>query len=183
MTTTSGKAFFLGDNVDTDQILPGYAMSYPPEKLGSAALAGSSIPDFAGRVRPGDVLFAGENFGCGSSREQAPVALKESGLQAVVAKSFARIFRRNAINIGLPVVVSDEVDRIRFEAADGDLMAVDIEKREVKNVSQNKAYPLVPMARSSLETLRAGGLINRVREKLVARAKAESRRIQGATEA
>lgn len=169
MSTTKGVAFFLRDNVDTDQILPGYAMSYPPEKLGSAALAGSEIPDFAQKAKPGDVIFAGDNFGCGSSREQAPVALKASGVAAVVAKSFARIFRRNAINIGLPVLLCPDVDAIRAEAAAGDEFSVDFETAEVRNVSKNKTYALTPLAKSSLETLQAGGLMNKVREKLIAR--------------
>ncbi|MCD8141478.1 MAG: 3-isopropylmalate dehydratase small subunit [Planctomycetaceae bacterium] len=169
METTIGAAFLLRDNVDTDQILPGYAMSYPPEKLGEAALAGSEIPDFAKQVKPGDVVIAGENFGCGSSREQAPVALKASGVAAVVAGSFARIFRRNAINIGLPVVTSPEAAAIRAEAKPGDRFQVDIENARLVNTTQGKTYPLTPLAQSSLETLRAGGLMNKVREKLLAR--------------
>ncbi len=169
METTTGAAFFFRDNVDTDQILPGYAMSYPPEKLGQAALAGSEIPDFAKQVQPGDVVIAGENFGCGSSREQAPVALKASGVAAVVAGSFARIFRRNAVNIGLPVVVCPEVAAIRADAQPGDRFQVDIENARIINTTKGKTYSLTPLAHSSLETLRAGGLMNKVREKLLAR--------------
>lgn len=170
MKTTKGSAFFLHDNVDTDQILPGYAMSYPPEKLGSAALGGSEIPDFAKKATIGDIIIAGENFGCGSSREQAPVALKASGLAAVVAASFARIFRRNSINIGLPVVVCREIGKIREETSPEDEFSVDVEKAELRNLSKGKSYPLQPLAGSSLETLRAGGLINKVKEKLAQRA-------------
>lgn len=169
MSTTRSKGFFFADNVDTDQILPGYAMSYPPEKLGAVALAGSHIPDFAKQAKPGDVVFAGDNFGCGSSREQAPVALKASGVAAVVAKSFARIFRRNAINIGLPVLLCPDVDSIRADAGVDDAFTVDFEKAEVKNLTKDKTYALTPLADSSLETLRAGGLISKVREKLAAR--------------
>lgn len=169
MNKPNGAAFILRDNVDTDQILPGYAMSYPPERLGEAALAQSEIPDFAKLVKPGDLVIAGENFGCGSSREQAPVALKSSGVGAVVAGSFARIFRRNAINIGLPVLVSPESAKIRSDAKPGDRFEVDIEGARITNATQGKTYALASLAQSSLETLRAGGLMNKVREKLIAR--------------
>ncbi len=169
MAANKGKAYFQRDNVDTDQILPGFAMSYPPEKLGSVAMGGSDIPDFAKRVKAGDIIVAGENFGCGSSREQAPVALKSAGVAAVVAGSFARIFRRNAINIGLPVVICREVEKARAEASPEDEFAVDIEKATLANLTKGRTYPLAPLSQSSLETLRAGGLINKVREKLIAR--------------
>lgn len=169
MKTTSGSAFFFRDNVDTDQILPGYAMSYPTEKLGGAALKGSEIPDFAQKAKPGDIIVAGENFGCGSSREQAPVALKLSGVAAVVAGSFARIFRRNSINIGMPVMQCEDIEGIRKDASPGDAFSVDVEKALLVNETKGKSYPLVPLAKSSLETLRAGGLINKVREKLAQR--------------
>lgn len=166
---SDGKAFFFGDNVDTDQILPGYAMSYPPNQLGSVAMKGSDQPDFAERVQPGDLIIAGENFGCGSSREQAPTALKASGVGGVIAKSFARIFRRNAINIGLPVVICPELDALRREAAGEDRFVLDIEAGIVHNETQGKTYSLATLAQSSLETLRMGGLIEKVRAKLIAR--------------
>ncbi len=169
MNPTKGKAFFFRDNVDTDQILPGFAMSYPSDRLGEVAMGGSDIPDFAKKAKSGDIVVAGENFGCGSSREQAPVALKSAGVAAVVAGSFARIFRRNAINIGLPVVLSKDVEQARSEASPEDEFSIDLEKSVLVNLGKNKTYPLVPLAASSLETLRAGGLINKVREKLLAR--------------
>lgn len=162
----TGRAFFLGDNVDTDQILPGYAMSLPPERLGEAALGGSAIPNFAKIAAHGDILVAGDNFGCGSSREQAPVALKACGIRAVVAKSFARIFRRNAINIGLPVITCDCIDQITAEAKDNDVFEINIQAATLTNMTRKTGYVLKPLAASSLQTLHAGGLINRVREKL-----------------
>ena len=165
----SGKAFFFGDNVDTDQILPGYAMSYPPEKLGEAALRGSDQPDFADRVQPGDLILAGDNFGCGSSREQAPTALKACGVGGIAAKSYARIFRRNAINIGLPVVVCPELDALRAEADPEDRFQLDIETGVLRNETRGRDYPLAPLAASSLETLRMGGLIEKVRARLIDR--------------
>lgn len=165
----TGRAFFFGDNVDTDQILPGYAMSLPPERLGEAALGGSAIPNFAKLAVLGDIIVAGDNFGCGSSREQAPVALKACGIRAVVAKSFARIFRRNAINIGLPVITGDCIDRIMADAKDNDVFEINIKAATLTNMTQKTSYALMPLADSSLQTLHAGGLINRVREKLLAR--------------
>jgi len=158
-----GRVFVLGDNVDTDQILPGYAMSAPVEELKIYALKGSAIPDFPERVQPGDIIIAGENFGCGSSREQAPVALKTAGVSAIIAKSFAIIFRKNAINIGLPVVIGYLVN----EAQEGDILELDIENANAKNITQNKEYQLKRLSEITLETLRAGGLINKVRKILL----------------
>lgn len=177
MERVRGRAFFFGDNVDTDQILPGYAMSYPVEKLGSAAMCGSDLPDFPLVAGKGDMIIAGENFGCGSSREQAPTALKECGVGAVVAGSFARIFKRNAINIGLPVIVSPDVMSIRREAGDGDIFVLDLAGGLLANETKGKSYKLVSIPRSSLEILAAGGLINRVRAKLAERGEAEGQHL------
>lgn len=163
MNTIKGQVFILGDNVDTDQILPGYAMSAPVDELKKYALKGSIIPDFAEKVKPGDVIIARDNFGCGSSREQAPVALKQSGVGAIVTKSFARIFRRNAINIGLPVMTSDFIDDILKEFETGDKIEIDLANAQLKNVRLNKTYPLNKLSESTMETLKAGGLINKVR--------------------
>ena len=104
-----GRVWNFEDNIDTDQILPGYAMTYPREALKDHAMAGSRVADFAKQVKNGDIIIAGANFGCGSSREQAPLALKDAGVGLIIATSFARIFRRNAINIGLPVLQADLV--------------------------------------------------------------------------
>lgn len=104
MEKIRGKVIILGDDVDTDQILPGYAMSEPYEEIGKYAMAGLPTEDFKLNREPGCILVAGRNFGCGSSREQAPIALKQAQVALVVAQGFARIFRRNCINIGMPVV-------------------------------------------------------------------------------
>lgn len=162
MEMIKGKAWRFGENVDTDQILPGYAMAEPAEKLHEFAMAGSEEPDFAKRVNKGDVIVAGPNFGCGSSREQAPVALKNSGVSAVIATSFARIFRRNSINIGLPVMLADIVGEVKT----GDEITVDVEKAVI--TVNGKAYNATPLSETSLSTIRAGGLINRVRAELEA---------------
>ncbi|HOO54905.1 MAG TPA: 3-isopropylmalate dehydratase, partial [Methanothrix sp.] len=115
-----GKAWVFGDDVDTDVIIPGpYLRTKNIKELACHAMEGLD-PDFAKNVKPGDVIVAGKNFGCGSSREQAPLALREAGVACVVAKSFARIFYRNAINVGLPVVEAD------VECREGDEVEVDL---------------------------------------------------------
>ncbi len=160
------KAFILGDNIDTDQILPGYAMSYPKERLHQAALAGSAIPDFAQLVHQGDIIIGGANFGCGSSREQAPVALNGHHISAIVAKNFAMIFRKNSINIGLPVITCDCIDQIVAEAQPEDAFCVDVAGATLTNATQHKTYALNPMSPSALETIQAGGLMEKVKQKL-----------------
>lgn len=162
MDKIRGKVFILDENVDTDQILPGYAMSYPVEELREATLRGSIIPDFPERVKPGDIIIADENFGCGSSREQAPVALKSSGVGIVISKSFARIFRKNAINIGLPVITCDCIDEIKKDCKEHDKFEVDIVEGTLLNTRINKAYKLDKLSQTTLDTLQAGGLINKI---------------------
>ena len=105
MAEIKGKVWNFGDNIDTDVIIPGrYLRTFNPKDLAEHVLEGERA-DFTKNVKQGDLILAGENFGCGSSREQAPVAIKAAGVEAIIAKSFARIFYRNAINIGLPVVI------------------------------------------------------------------------------
>lgn len=155
-----GRVWVFGDNVDTDQILPGYAMVEPLEKLGQYAMAGSPVPDLALRIQQGDIIVAGKNFGCGSSREQAPAALQLAGVGLVIAESFARIFRRNAINIGLPVWACDLADHVK----DGDFVQVDL-KQGTLRVGASTITGM-PLSVNVLSTLAAGGLINRVRQEL-----------------
>ena len=127
MAEIRGKVWNFGDNIDTDVIIPGrYLRTFNPKDLALHVLEGERA-DFTKNVEQGDVILAGENFGCGSSREQAPVAIKAAGVELIVAKSFARIFYRNAINIGLPVVVAD------IEADDGDIISADLEKGIIVN--------------------------------------------------
>jgi 3-isopropylmalate dehydratase small subunit len=172
MEKIKGKSFFLGENVDTDQILPGYAMSCPAEELYKHALGGSEIADFCDKVNTGDIIIAGDNFGCGSSREQAPFALKGTGLGAIVAGSIARIFRRNAINIGLPVLISNEIEKIKSESKEGDVFEIDLEKASLINCNTGKKYELVKLSQTTFDTLKAGGLINKVRNILISRGEA-----------
>jgi 3-isopropylmalate dehydratase small subunit len=160
MEKLHGSCWVFGENVDTDQILPGYAMAEAESDLRKFALAGSAIPEFASRVQAGDIVVAGENFGCGSSREQAPVALYDAGVRLVIAASFARIFRRNAINIGLPVLIAD----MRNLAATGDEIDVDLDTAEIH--VNGRIIQGNPLSGLALATLKAGGLIARVRQDL-----------------
>ena len=158
MDTIKGKVIVLGDDVDTDQILPGYAMAEPYDQLGNFAMAGLAGLDFKSVYEPGSIIVA--NFGCGSSREQAPIALHQLGVSLVMAKGFARIFRRNSINIGLPVWVADMADKLKT----GDVVEVDLEKGTV--TVNGEVNEFTPMAPTVLKTLEYGGLIPRVRAEL-----------------
>ena len=160
MDTIKGKVIVLGDDVDTDQILPGYAMAEPYDQLGNFAMAGLAGLDFKSVYEPGSITVAGRNFGCGSSREQAPIALHQLGVSLVMAKGFARIFRRNSINIGLPVWVADMADKLKT----GDVVEVDLEKGTV--TVNGEVNEFTPMAPTVLKTLEYGGLIPRVRAEL-----------------
>ena len=160
MDTIKGKVIVLGDDVDTDQILPGYAMAEPYDQLGNIAMAGLAGLDFKSVYEPGSIIVAGRNFGCGSSREQAPIALHQLGVSLVMAKGFARIFRRNSINIGLPVWVADMADKLKT----GDVVEVDLEKGTV--TVNGEVNEFTPMAPTVLKTLEYGGLIPRVRAEL-----------------
>lgn len=150
-----GRVWKYGDDVNTDVIFPGKYTYSPmePKEMAEHALEDLD-PGFAGKVRPGDVIVAGRNFGCGSSREQAAVCLKAAGIKAVVARSFARIFFRNAINQGLPVVVADAVVDV---AGNGDSIAVDFEKGRILTGGATFEFPAFPS--SVLGILDAGGLI------------------------
>ena len=160
MDIIKGKVIVLGDDVDTDQILPGYAMAEPYDQLGNFAMAGLAGLDFKSVYEPGSIIVAGRNFGCGSSREQAPIALHQLGVSLVMAKGFARIFRRNSINIGLPVWVADMADKLKT----GDEGEVDLEKGTV--TVNGEVNEFTPMAPTVLKTLEYGGLIPRVRAEL-----------------
>ena len=160
MDTIKGKVIVLGDDVDTDQILPGYAMAEPYDQLGNFAMAGLAGLDFKSVYEPGSIIVAGRNFGCGSSREQAPIALHQLGVSLVMAKGFARIFRRNSINIDLPVWVADMADKLKT----GDVVEVDLEKGTV--TVNGEVNEFTPMAPTVLKTLEYGGLIPRVRAEL-----------------
>lgn len=162
-TRFQGKAWVFGDSVDTDMITPGkYLALLDPKGLAEHLLEGAD-PEFPKKVKPGDLLVAGQNFGCGSSREHAPVAIKGAGVPVVLAESFARIFYRNAINIGLPVL---EVPGVRAATQEGDVLEVDLAKGTVLNQRSGQLLEGVALAGKALEILEAGGLVNVVRRKL-----------------
>ena len=153
-----GRVFKFGDAISTDAIIPGrYNVTTDATALGEACFI-EARPDFAASVQEGDVIVAGRNFGCGSSREHAPMAIKAAGVQAVVAQSFARIFYRNAINIGLPVVQSDAL----YEAVqDGDSISLDISSGEIAaNGKMFKGETPGPVAMAIME---AGTLIDLIK--------------------
>jgi len=161
---SEGRVWKYGDNVNTDVIFPGkYTYSIlEPEEMARHALEDLD-QDFAGNVRSGDVIVAGKNFGCGSSREQAATCLKYAGVQAVVAKSFARIFYRNAINQGLLVIQSEEAaDKMRT----GEKIEIDRSKGMIVTESESFAFP--PLPPSVVGILEAGGLIPYTKRKLKA---------------
>jgi len=149
-----GRAWKFGDNVDTDVLSPGIYMKLPPEELAKHCLEAVD-PAFAASVRLGDVVVGGENFGMGSSREQAPQALKILGVGAVLAKSFARIFYRNAFNLGLPALFFPQADEISA----GDRIEVDLAAGQVRNLTTRKAYAVEPIPQHLLDMILAGGLM------------------------
>lgn len=161
-----GRAWRYGDNVDTDVIIPArYLTTTDEAKLAAHALEDLD-PSFAGSVRQGDVLVVGANFGCGSSREHAPVALKAAGVSAVVAESFARIFFRNAINTGLPIVVCPEAVA---STEDGDEIEVDAAAGRVTNVTKGSAFEAAEkLPAQVMAIVEAGGLVEWVRERAAA---------------
>ena len=154
MDIICGKTWTFGENIDTDVIIPGrYLRTFNPQDLADHVLEGER-PDFTKNVQKGDVIVAGENFGCGSSREQAPVAIKTAGVNAIIAKSFARIFYRNAINIGLPVIVSD------IGAKDEDIIKIDLSKGILINETSGESQNFEPFKEFMLNILEDGGLVN-----------------------
>jgi len=159
----TGFAHKYGDHVDTDVIIPARLLSsFEPAHLAAHCMEDIDR-DFIKRVKPGDMMVGGLNFGCGSSREHAPVAIKAAGISCVIAKNFARIFFRNAINIGLPVMeCSDAAD----DAETGDEIAVNFDTGEIVNVTKNKRYTAAPFPEFMQRIIKAGGLIEYTKTKL-----------------
>lgn len=153
MEKIEGKVWKFRDSIDTDVIIAGrYLRTFSLDELASHVMEAEN-PEFADKVQDGDIIVAGWNFGCGSSREQAPVALKHAGVAAVVAKSFARIFYRNAINVGLPVITAD------VEVDEGDIMCINLEKGIILNKTTNKSFDIEPFDQFMLDILKNGGLV------------------------
>ena len=158
-----GTVHKYGDNVDTDVIIPArYLNSSDPAELAKSCMEDID-PDFVKRVQKGDIMVANKNFGCGSSREHAPIAIKASGISCVIAETFARIFYRNAINIGLPIVICTEaVD----DCQELDELAIDFDKGILTNVTRNKTYEITPFPAFINDIMNCGGLINRIKRNL-----------------
>ena len=158
----TGKVIKFGDNVDTDVILPGkYLIVTDPNELAKHALEGLD-PAFTEKAKKGVILVGGKNFGCGSSREQAPLALKYAGVKCVLADSFARIFFRNAINIGLPVF---EYEGISAKLEDKDELMIDFKTGMIQNLSKDKSFQVPKLPTFILEILEDGGLIENLRRR------------------
>ena len=150
-----GKIIKYGDNVNTDEIIPAtYLVSTDPEELGKHCMEGID-KDFLQKVKQAPIIVAGKNFGCGSSREHAPVALKGAGVKCIIASSFARIFFRNAINIGLPIVESEDCVR---ECEEGDILEIDTKKGEINNISKGKSFSIIPYPDFLQEFIEKGGV-------------------------
>jgi len=163
MSTLRGRAHRYQDNVNTDVIIPARYLN----TMDAAELAAHCMEDidaeFAGRVQAGDVMVAGANFGCGSSREQAPLAIKGAGVSCVIAKSFARIFFRNAINVGLPALVCPDA---AAEIQAGDQVTVDLGSGRIENVTQGCSYQAEPFPEFLQQIIAAGGLVPYTRRRI-----------------
>lgn len=157
-----GKVFKYQDNIDTDVIIPARYLNTTDSKELAKYCMIDIDETFAKKVNPGDFIVAGENFGCGSSREHAPIAIKESGIKCVIAKNYARIFYRNSFNIGLPILESDEAaDKIN----DGDEIEVNIATGEIQNITKQETYYANPIPDFMQKIIESGGLVEYVKNK------------------
>ena len=163
----TGKVHKYGDHVDTDAIIAArYLNTSDPDELAGHCMQDIDA-DFVERMQPGDFIVAGRNFGCGSSREHAPIAIKAAGISGVIAASFARIFYRNALNVGLPIIESPEA----AEGIDaGDEITVDTEAGTIEDHTTGERFSFAPLTGIAAELVEAGGLVELTRRKLAARA-------------
>ncbi len=156
-----GKVIKYGNNVDTDVIIPArYLNTSDPKELAAHCMEDLD-PGFVKKVQKGDIMVAGKNFGCGSSREHAPIAIKASGISCIIAETFARIFYRNAINIGLPIVECPEAAR---DISDGDVVEADFDTGTIVNKTKGRSYKGVPFPEFMQEIIRAEGLVGYIRD-------------------
>ena len=157
-----GKVHRFADDVNTDEIIPArYLNTTNKAELASHCMEDAD-KEFAGIVKPGDIIAAGRNFGCGSSREHAPIAIKAAGVSCVIAESFARIFSRNSINIGLPIVESPEASK---DIKKGDIVSVDTIKGVIKNITRKKSYKFEKYPPFMQNIIKAGGLMQQIKKK------------------
>ena len=162
MAVLEGKVWRYGDNIDTDVIIPArYLNTFDPKELAKHCMVDID-PTFAEEVKAGDIMVGGKNFGCGSSREHAPVAIKASGVPVVIAASFARIFYRNGINVGLPLLeIGDDVEKINA----GDQLKIDLNTGKIENITTGDTFQAPPLPGFIQDIAKAGGLINYVKSK------------------
>lgn len=160
LSVIEGKVWRFGDDVDTDQIIPAEHLVTSDMKTLAAHAFEKVRPEFSKKARPGDILVSGSNFGCGSSREHAPRALLGTGISCVIAKSFARIFFRNSINIGLPLIEAD------IEAANEDILRIDFKEGRIVNISNGKTFAFEPYTGFVRSLIESGGLIPYTKAKL-----------------
>ena len=149
-----------GDNVDTDVIIPARYLNTSNHKELAAHCMEDIDKDFVSKVKPGDIMVGGDNFGCGSSREHAPIAIKESGISCVIASSFARIFYRNSINIGLAILECDEASK---KINSGDEVEVDFDNGIIKNITKNESYKAEPFPEFIKNIINSNGLLNSIK--------------------
>ncbi len=162
MQKIEGNVWNFGKDIDTDLIIAArYLNTSVPEELAKHVMEDAD-PDFVTKMSPGDIIVAGENFGCGSSREHAPIALKAAGISAIIAPTFARIFYRNAFNMGLPIFELDESAQIK----EGDIVSIDMAEGTITNKSSGTVYSFTPIPEFMQKLLDAGGLMNFAKDEI-----------------
>lgn len=161
MAVLEGKVWRYGDNIDTDVIIPArYLNTFDPKELAKHCMVDID-KDFAQKVKVGDIMVGGKNFGCGSSREHAPVAIKACGVPVIIAASFARIFYRNGINVGLTLMeIGDNVERIHA----GDKLSVDLSSGKIRDITTGETFQATPLPGFIQDIAKAGGLIQYIKE-------------------
>lgn len=162
MSIKKANVWKFGDNIDTDLIIAARYLNTSDENELAKYVMEDADPEFVSKMSPGDVIVAGENFGCGSSREHAPIALKAAGVSAIVAKSFARIFYRNSFNMGLPIFELVEADEIK----EGDKIEIDFDGGVIKDITTNKEYKFTPIPPFMQELIKSGGLMEQAKKEL-----------------
>ena len=158
-----GKTWKFGNDINTDEIVPArYLNTSDPDELASHCMEDAD-PDFIKKISEGDIIVAGNNFGCGSSREHAPIAIKYAKISCVLAESFARIFYRNSINIGLPIVESPDAAK---DIKEGDEIEIDFDKGEITNLTSKKVYKAKPFPPFMQDIIEKGGLMKKIKSEL-----------------
>lgn len=158
----TGKVWRFGNDIDTDLIIPArYLNTSDPKELAKHCMEDAD-PGFAGKVAQGDIIVADKNFGCGSSREHAPIAIKAAGVSCVIAKSFARIFYRNAFNMGLPILECEDTEMFK----NGDRLSVDFDKGDIRHLERDQSYSTKPIPRFMQALLQSGGLMKYIAKRI-----------------